>query len=130
MGPPTVEPEKTRDEADAANASSQPRPIQIVTSTMAREFEKSATEIAASAFDYYKQPKDVATYIKKEFDKRYPSDGKATSGVYHCIVGRNFAASVSYETRFFLHFRVGQENVIIFKSKDSPFDTDQVELNK
>lgn len=82
------------------------------------------------AFDYYKQPKDVATYIKKEFDKRYPSDGKATSGVYHCIVGRNFAASVSYETRFFLHFRVGQENVIIFKSKDSPFDTDQVDLNK
>jgi hypothetical protein len=82
------------------------------------------------AFDYYKQPKDVATYIKKEFDKRYPSDGKATSGVYHCIVGRNFAASVSYETRFYLHFRVGQENVIIFKSKDSPFDTDQVELSK
>lgn len=49
MGPPAMDPEKAKDEGDGSGApSSQPRPIQIVTSTMAREFEKSATEIAAS----------------------------------------------------------------------------------
>merc|ERR1712166_1043873 len=49
---------------------------------------------------------DVATYIKKEFDLAYPSDGKATSGVYHCIVGRNFAGSCTYETHFVIWLTV------------------------
>jgi hypothetical protein len=39
---------KSEGEGDATALSSQARNIQIVTSTMAKEFEKSATEIAAS----------------------------------------------------------------------------------
>jgi len=39
--------------------------------------------------------------VKQAFDVKYPPvDNKATSGVYHCIVGTNFACSVTHETHF------------------------------
>ena len=34
------------------------------------------------------------SYIKREFDLKYPSDGKATSGVYHCLVGGSVRSHV------------------------------------
>eukprot|EP00899_Mesostigma_viride_P022537 jgi/Mesvir1/3468/Mv11961-RA.1 len=104
--------------------------LQIVRSDMTAEYEKSAVEIAMQAFHKYHQPKDIATYIKKEYDKKYPSDGKATSGVYHCIVGSYFAAAISHETRFYLQFKVGNISVILFKSKDSPFNEDPLDHPK
>ena len=42
------------------------------------------------------------------------------------MVGKNFGASFSHETSFYIHLKVDLHNVIIFKSKDSPFDFDQV----
>ena len=39
--------------------------------------------------------------VKQAFDLKYPPvDNKATSGVYHCVVGTNFACSVTHETHF------------------------------
>ena len=35
--------------------------------------------------------REIAAYVKKEYDKRYPSNGKATDGVYHCVCGTPFA---------------------------------------
>lgn len=37
---------------------------------------------------------DIAFYIKHEYDKKYPGSGKATEGVYHCIVGKSFASEL------------------------------------
>ena len=54
-------------------------------------------------------------------DKKYPVDttpGKS-DGVFHAIVGTSFAASVSHETRAFIHMQIGIAHVILFKSKDS-----------
>jgi len=38
------------------------------------------------ALEKYNIEKDIAAYIKKEFDKKY-------NPTWHCIVGRNFGAS-------------------------------------
>jgi hypothetical protein len=38
------------------------------------------------ALDKYNVEKDMAAYIKKEFDKKY-------NPAWHCIVGRNFGNS-------------------------------------
>lgn len=38
------------------------------------------------ALDKYNVEKDIAAYIKKEFDKKY-------NPTWHCIVGRNFGES-------------------------------------
>ena len=46
--------------------------------------------MACSAFDKHSQYKDVAQSIKKDYDKRYPSSGKANDGVYHAVVGKHF----------------------------------------
>ena len=40
--------------------------------------------------------KDIAAYIKKEFDKKY-------NPTWHCIVGRNFGSYVTHETKHFIH---------------------------
>ncbi|KAG2489644.1 hypothetical protein HYH03_011923 [Edaphochlamys debaryana] len=93
----------------------------IITSYMPESFEQDAVQIALIAVDKYRQLKDIAFYIKHEYDKKYPGSGKATEGVYHCIVGKSFASAVSHETRQFIHMKVDTYHVILWKSKDTPF---------
>lgn len=64
----------------------------IVSSYMPESFESDAIHTALVAVDKHKQLKDVAFYIKHEYDRKYPGSGKATEGVYHCIVGKSFAS--------------------------------------
>lgn len=64
----------------------------IVHSQMPSSFEQDAMYVCLSGVDQYKALKDIAQYIKQEYDKKYPSNGKATDGVYHCIVGKSFAS--------------------------------------
>lgn len=45
--------------------------------------------------------KDMAGFIKKEFDRKY----KPT---WHCIVGRHFGSFVTYEKNCFIYFYSGQ----------------------
>lgn len=47
-------------------------------------------QAACAAFDRHVQYKDVAQAIKRDYDKRYPSSGKANDGVYHAVVGKHF----------------------------------------
>jgi hypothetical protein len=67
--------------------------------------------------------KDWATAIKAEFDKLHPPlDNKATSGVWHCIVGSDFACSVTHETHYSCYWSCNNVKILLWKSKDSPFD--------
>lgn len=64
--------------------------------------------ICLSVFQYNIE-KDIAAFIKKEFDKKY-------SPTWHCIVGRNFGSYVTHETRHFIYFYLGQVAILLFKS--------------
>merc|ERR1711998_12399 len=65
------------------------------------EMQADVKAVVKEAFLKHTVYKDVATCIKQEFDKKYPApDNKVTNGVYHCVVGTNFAVSVTYETHF------------------------------
>ena len=44
--------------------------------------------------------KDMAAYVKKEFDKKH-------NPTWHCIVGRNFGSYVTHETKHFIYFYCG-----------------------
>lgn len=68
------------------------RKVEVLDSDMTSEFETSATEICLQAVAKSKHLKDIAFHIKHSYDKKYPGSGKATEGVYHCIVGTNFAS--------------------------------------
>lgn len=64
----------------------------VVESYMPSDYEQTAVEVSLEGVHKHRQYKDIACHIKQQFDKRYPSSGKATEGVYHCICGKNFAS--------------------------------------
>ena len=67
------------------------------------------TQVATQAMEKFNIEKDIAAYIKKEFDKKY-------NPTWHCIVGRNFGSYVTHETKHFIYFYIGQVAVLLFKS--------------
>lgn len=74
------------------------------------EMKNDAQNIAMKAIKEHSVEKEIAAHIKKEFDKRYfPS--------WQCIVGRNFGADVSYESKHFIFFYVGQISVLLWKTR-------------
>jgi len=106
--------------------------IKIVNSDMSEEMLADLKILVAEIFDKHKEKttgnkdiifKDLATGVKQAFDAKFPpTDNKATSGVYHCIVGTNFACSVTHETHFACYLSCDNVSLLIYKSKDSPFD--------
>lgn len=71
--------------------------------------QQDAIDVAQQALEKYTVEKDIAAYIKKEFDKKH-------NPTWHCIVGRNFGSYVTHETRHFIYFYLGQVAILLFKS--------------
>ena len=76
---------------------------------MSDEMQQAATDLAINALERFQVEKDVAGFIKKEFDRKY-------NPTWHCVVGRNFGSYVTHETKHFVYFYVGQVAVLLFKS--------------
>merc|ERR1712156_753256 len=76
---------------------------------MSENMQSDVVECATQALEKYNIEKDIAAYIKKEFDKKY-------NPTWHCIVGRNFGSYVTHETRHFIYFYLGQVAILLFKS--------------
>ena len=81
----------------------------IKNADMAEDMQSDAIEVATQAMEKFNIEKDIAAYIKKEFDKKY-------NPTWHCIVGRNFGSYVTHETKHFLYFYLGQVAILLFKS--------------
>jgi dynein light chain LC8-type len=81
----------------------------IKNADMSMDMQQNAVDTATAALEKYNIEKDVAAYIKKEFDIKYfPS--------WHCIVGRNFGSYVTHETKSFIYFYMGQIAILLWKS--------------
>ncbi|GMT07445.1 hypothetical protein PENTCL1PPCAC_29619, partial [Pristionchus entomophagus] len=81
----------------------------IKSTDMNDEMQKAAMQVAIDAMNKHRVEKDIATYIKEEFDKRYlPS--------WHCVVGRNFGSYVTHETNHFIYFYIQHVAVMLFKT--------------
>ncbi|WVZ71773.1 hypothetical protein U9M48_020316 [Paspalum notatum var. saurae] len=83
--------------------------IQLKSADMKEEMRQEAFEIARIAFEKHTMEKDIAEYIKKEFDKNH-------GPTWHCIVGRNFGSYVTHETNYFVYFYLDSKAVLLFKS--------------
>ncbi|KAJ7518770.1 hypothetical protein O6H91_20G007600 [Diphasiastrum complanatum] len=81
----------------------------IKNADMTEDMQQDAIECASQALDKYNVEKDIAAYIKKEFDRKH-------NPTWHCIVGRNFGSYVTHETKHFIYFYLGQVAVLLFKS--------------
>jgi dynein light chain LC8-type len=81
----------------------------IKNTDMSEDMQQTSVDVATIALEKYNIEKDIAAYIKKEFDKKYlPS--------WHCIVGRNFGSYVTHEARNFIYFYLGQVAILLWKS--------------
>ena len=83
--------------------------VSIKNYDMSEEMQAAATQLAQEAIVRFQVEKDIAGYIKKEFDRRF-------GPTWHCVVGRNFGSYVTHETKHFIYFYVGQVAVLLFKS--------------
>lgn len=82
---------------------------QVKSVDMTEEMEAEALSIAKTAVLTNNVEKDIAQYIKKEFDQKH-------GNTWHCIVGRNFGSFVTHETKHFIYFYVGNLAVLLFKT--------------
>eukprot|EP00977_Amphora_coffeiformis_P015758 scaffold4707_cov164-Amphora_coffeaeformis.AAC.32 len=80
---------------------SEQRKAVIKNADMDEKMQQDAVDIASKALSEYNIEKDVAAYIKKEFDRKY-------NPTWHVIVGRNFGSYVTHETKHFIYFYLGQ----------------------
>lgn len=71
--------------------------------------QRDAIDCAKLAMEKYNTEREIANFIKKEFDKRH-------SPFYHVIVGKHFGAYVTHETKHFLYFYLGNLAILIFKA--------------
>ncbi|KAI9278438.1 dynein light chain 1, cytoplasmic [Phascolomyces articulosus] len=63
----------------------------IKSADMSEEMQQEAIECSTQALEKFNIEKDIASHIKREFDKKY--------GVtWHCVVGRNFGSYVTHES--------------------------------
>merc|ERR1712066_606453 len=80
---------------------------------MSEDMQQEAIDVATQAVEKHNVEKDIAAYIKKEFDKKY-------TPTWHCIVGRNLGSYVTHETKHFIYFYLGQVAILLFKSVGLP----------
>ncbi|KAJ7955129.1 Dynein light chain [Quillaja saponaria] len=99
----------SEDRKSSSAAASPGKKVIIKSADMLPDMQNEAVDIAIGAFEKNNIEKDVAEYIKKEFDKRH-------GPTWHCIVGRNFGSYVTHETNHFVYFYLDQKAVLLFKS--------------
>ncbi len=71
--------------------------------------QRDAIDIASVAMEKYITEKEIAAFIKREFDKKH-------GPTWHCIVGRSFGSYVTHETRNFIFFFLNQFGVLLLKA--------------
>ena len=94
--------EAKRDELDDEN---------IKNADMTEDMIKFALDCARKGMAKYAIEKDIAGYIKSEFDKAYSPNYPN----WHCIVGKQFGSYVTHESKHYIYFYIGQISFLLFK---------------
>ncbi|KAK8844089.1 dynein light chain 2, cytoplasmic [Kwoniella newhampshirensis] len=76
---------------------------------MSEDMQQKAVDTVVASLEKYDQEKDMAMYIKKEFDRLYGT-------TWHCVVGKNFGSFVTHETKNFIYFYLGPIAILLWKT--------------
>ncbi|CAM8887510.1 unnamed protein product [Rhodiola kirilowii] len=87
------------------SSSAAKKKVVIKSADMREDMQAEAIDIAVAAFEKHSVEKDVAEFIKKEFDIKH-------GPTWHCIVG----SYVTHETNHFVYFYLDHKAVLLFKS--------------
>ena len=86
--------------------------VVIRNADMSEDMRQEAVDCARQALEKHSIEKDAATYIKKEFDRKY-------NPTWHAIVGSNFGSFVTHDTRHFIYFYLGEVGILLFRTGDA-----------
>ncbi|KAH7711859.1 putative dynein light chain [Aphelenchoides avenae] len=75
---------------------------------MSFKMQLDAKNCATQAFDKYEKEKDIAAYIKREFDQKF-------GPTWHCVVGRDFGSYVSPDAKHFTCFSLRRVTILLFR---------------
>lgn len=77
---------------------------------MTPEYEAIVKKETEKALEQFNIDLRIAQYLRQEFEK------KEKNSVWHCIVGRKFAANVTFESGYFIYYYVGAKAFLLFKT--------------
>lgn len=80
----------------------------LINSDCSSEMANFAIEKTFAAMEKYTIEKDIASYLKKEFDIKYEK-------TFHVVVGRDFSVSLTHDSRNFIFFLFDKLYILIFK---------------
>jgi dynein light chain LC8-type len=83
----------------------------LVRGDMPKAMRDFTYEVTLQALEAKDAEKDQAAEVKKALEGKF-------GGLWHCIVGREFGASVASATGHLLFFRVGPVSVLCFETLD------------
>jgi dynein light chain LC8-type len=73
------------------------------------EMKNDALNVAAVAIESNQEEKDISKHIKTFFDQKY-------GPTWHVIVGSDFRAFVTHESKHFIFFYIGKTAICLFKA--------------
>ncbi len=80
----------------------------LVKYDITEEMKARAYDLAFQSLEKYSVERDMSDYIKSKFDEEFlPS--------WQCVVGKDFAVSLSHESENFLFFSVENTYFLLFK---------------
>ncbi|KAK6176773.1 hypothetical protein SNE40_015008 [Patella caerulea] len=86
------------------------KPIAIIKHVdMSQDMQQDAIAVTTQAIEKFTFEKDIAGFIRKEFNQKY-------NPTWHCVVGRNFSSYVSHQASHFIYFYLGQLAILLFRS--------------
>ena len=84
------------------------RVMQLEVCEMSFEMKQDLETQINKAIDCKETEKDIAEFVKTFFDKKYSPN-------WHCVVGKHFASYVSYTTKHYIFFYIGQMAILLYK---------------
>lgn len=93
----------------AVSPTAMSKKVVVKATDIPEHMQQEAISVATAAIEKHKILRDVAAFIKTEFDRKF-------GPTWHCVVGRSFGSYVTYETKRFTYFYVGQIAVLLFKA--------------
>ncbi|VDP69985.1 unnamed protein product [Echinostoma caproni] len=81
----------------------------IKNADMANDRQEDAVQTAAIGLDKYQVEKDIAAFLKKEFDRKY-------GPTWHCVVGKSYGSYVTHESGNFIYFYLQDRAFLLYKS--------------
>lgn len=92
----------------AQRRSTIPR-IVVKKTDMSEDMQRVAVELSLCALSKYELERDMARFLKTQFDQRFQP-------TWHCVVGKHFGSFVTSETSTHIYFYLDNIAVLLFRS--------------